>query len=50
MGFSVPNARNFRQFCLVYQQRVLEIRYPAGNEFRQQKILSPMGRDTYQRS
>ncbi len=32
-GFSVPNVRNFRQFYLVYQQRVLEIRYPAGSEF-----------------
>ena len=32
-GFSVPNVRNFRQFYLVYQQRILEIRYPAGSEF-----------------
>ncbi len=31
-GFSVPNVRNFRQFYLVYQQRIPEIRYPAGVE------------------
>ena len=32
-GFSVPNVRNFRQFYLVYQHRILEIRYPTGSEF-----------------
>ncbi len=48
MGFAVPNGRNFWQFYLVYQQRILEIRYPAGSEFRQQKILSPVGRELRQ--
>ena len=32
-GFSVPNVRNFRQFYLVYQHRILEIRYQTGSEF-----------------
>ena len=32
-GFSVPNVRNFRQFYLVYQHRILEIRYLTGSEF-----------------
>lgn len=32
-GFSVPNVRNFRQFYLVYQQRIPEIRYPVGSGF-----------------
>ena len=31
-GFSVPNVRNFRQFYLTDQQRILEIRYPAGSD------------------
>ncbi len=31
-GFSVPNVRNFRQFYLVYRQRVPKIRYPVGGE------------------
>lgn len=32
-GFSVPNVRNFRQFYLVYQHRLPEIRYPLDSEF-----------------
>lgn len=32
-GFSVPNVRSFRQFYLVYQERLSKIRYPVGSEF-----------------
>lgn len=31
-GFSVPNVRNFRQFYLVYRERVPKIHYPTGGE------------------
>ncbi len=31
-GFSVANIRNFRQFYIVHQERLSEIRYPAGSE------------------
>ena len=40
-GFSVPNVRNFRQFYLVYHQRILEIRYPAGSELDKGGKLAP---------
>lgn len=52
-GFSVPNVRNFRQFYLVYQQRIPEIRCPVGSGTEPERPKryptgseSPKGRET----
>jgi len=41
-GFSVANLKNFRQFYLVYPDRI-EIRYPAGSELLAGSNRDPMG-------
>jgi predicted nuclease of restriction endonuclease-like (RecB) superfamily len=41
-GFSVANLKNFRQFYLVYPDRI-EIRYPAGSESEAVSKRDPMG-------
>ena len=43
-GFSVANLKNFRQFYLIYPDRI-EIRYPAGSELPTGSIRDPVGSD-----
>ncbi len=44
-GYSAANLKNFRQFYLVFQDRLAEIRYPAGSELlsSSEKKGYPMG-------
>ncbi|MBN1849859.1 MAG: DUF1016 family protein [Deltaproteobacteria bacterium] len=44
-GFSVPNLRNFRQFYLIYQDRL--IHYPPGSELQNDQKHYPAGSESH---
>jgi len=47
-GFSVANLKNFRQFFLMYPDRLDVIRYPAGSELNMIVKRYPTGNETLQ--
>ncbi|MFA6713735.1 MAG: PDDEXK nuclease domain-containing protein [Victivallales bacterium] len=44
-GFSVPNLKNFRQFYLIYADKLAGIRYPSGSELGNIQKLAPPERE-----
>ena len=43
-GYSPANLKNFREFYLVYADRLPQIRYPAGSEFELARVFQSKGR------
>ena len=45
-GYSIPNLRNFRQFYLIYKNRLPDIHYPSGSELSADQKRYPVGSES----